>query len=75
MMHKIIGNDISDIRFLLKLIADDLIDSDVRLRARVGIQVDLIISANQIIWRNSKKPVDMNISLDYILQNIGGEHG
>lgn len=77
MINKIIGNDISDIRFLLKLIADDLIDSDVRLRARVGIQIDLIICANQknVIWRNSKKPVDMRKSLKYLLQNIGGEHG
>lgn len=56
MIHKIIGNDISYIRFLLKLITDDLIDSDVRLRARTGIQVDLIICDNQknVMRRNSK---------------------
>lgn len=65
MIHKIMGNDISDIRFLLKLITDDVIDSDVRLRARIGIQVDL----------NSKKPVDMRKSLKYLIQNIGGKHG
>ena len=75
MIHKIIGNDIIDIRFLLKSIADDLIDSDLRLEARRGIQIDLIICANQktVIWRNSQKPVDMRKSLKYLLSNIGGK--